>query len=451
MNSDNLKLLYGWGHYPGARCRLRTTQLPRELGRQLDKGGTIARGLGRSYGDPAINDARTVIDCRPMDRYLDFDPQTGTLVCEAGVSLAQIIEDFAPRGFFPMITPGTKFVTVGGCIANDVHGKAHHVDGCFSQCVDAFTILMADGTIESATRQHNPDLFWGNFGGMGLLGIITTVTLRLRPVETTWFRQQTVVVDNLEMMLDALHAHDETHPYSVAWVDPAATGADLGRGVLTLGDHATHADLPAKLKGKALYVSPPPKVRIPFNLPSFSLNRLTARPLNMVLGLALRRGAAIAHYEKFFYPLDFVGEWNRGYGQRGFAQYQFVIPLEDGRRRIRELLERITSSDQVPFLNVLKKFGPEEESGVLSFPFEGYTFAIDFPIREGLAPFLRELDTMVLDAGGRVYLGKDAFLDRETFEAMYANKLSAWRDVKSRWDPDNVFNSNLSRRLGLSD
>jgi len=409
----------------------------------------VARGHGRSYGDPALNESRTVIDCRAMDRYVSFDEATGTLVCEAGVSLAQIIADFAPRGFFPMVTPGTKFVTVGGCIANDVHGKAHHVDGCFSRCVDAFTILLADGSTKTATRTQNEDLFWGNFGGMGLLGIITTVTLRLRPIETTWFHQEAVVADNLDMMLDALDAHDATHPYSVAWVDPAATGRNLGRGVLTVGDHVALADLPTKLKDKALLVSPPPKIQIPFHLPSFSLNRVTARPLNMVMGMALRHGAAIAHYEKFFYPLDFIGDWNRGYGRRGFTQYQFVIPLKDGRQRIRALLERITSSDQIPFLNVLKKFGHEEPENVLSFPFEGYTFAIDFPIRDGLGDFLRELDGMVLDAGGRVYLGKDAFLDRPTFEAMYANKLAAWRNVKNRYDPSNTFSSNLGRRVGL--
>lgn len=447
MDSDHRQQLHGWGKYPQASCRLLAAQTPAQVAGALDREGTIARGLGRSYGDPALNEGHTVLECTAMDRYLGFDPETGTLTCEAGVSLAQIIGDFVPRGFFPMITPGTKYVTVGGCIANDVHGKAHHVDGCFSRCVESFTILLADGTVATASREQNPELFWANFGGMGLLGVILTATLRLRPIETTWFKQRAIAVDDLDGMLDAIDGNDE--PYSVAWVDPRATGKALGRGVLTVGDHAALEDLPAQLRDQALRVSGPPRLVVPFDLPSFSLNRLTSRPLNMVLGLALRRGAAFAHYEKFFYPLDFIGEWNRGYGRRGFTQYQFVIPLEDGRRRIRELLDRITRSDQVPFLNVLKKFGPEQEHSVLSFPFEGYTFAIDFPIRAGLPEFLRELDRMVLDAGGRVYLGKDAFLDRETFEAMYADKLDAWRRVKARYDPHNVFTSNLGRRVGL--
>lgn len=448
MDSDHQQTLHGWGKYPQVPCRVRAVSSPEQAPRGLDPHGTIARGLGRSYGDPALNEDRTVLLCAGMDRYLDFDEATGTLTCEAGVSLDQIIRDFVPRGFFPMITPGTKYVTIGGCIANDVHGKAHHVDGSFSRCVEAFTILLADGTVQRVSREHDPALFWANFGGMGLLGIILSATIRLRPIETAWFRQRVIEAADLEAMLDALHEHDD--PYSVAWVDPRATGPRLGRGVLTVGDHARLDDLPARLRSRARWVAPPPRLVVPFDLPSHSLNRLTARPLNMAMGFLLRHGASVAHYEKFFYPLDFVAHWNRSYGRRGFTQYQFVIPLEDGRRHIRALLERIMESDQIPFLNVLKIFGPGEAQGMLSFPMRGYTFAIDFPIRPGLEGLLRELDRMVLDAGGRVYLGKDAFLDQPTFEAMYADELEAWRRVKARCDPQGMFTSNLGRRVGLS-
>ncbi len=447
MSDPRDPLLHGWGKHPQVRCRLRAAQSTAQVGRLLDPEGTIARGLGRSYGDPALNEGGTVLDCSGLDRYRAFDESTGTLTCEAGTSLAQIIEDFAPRGWFPLVTPGTKFVTVGGCIANDVHGKAHHVDGCFNRCVDSLTILVADGRVVTASREHEADLFWANFGGMGLLGVILEATIRLRPIETTWFQQRSVAVPNLDAMLDAIHAHEE--PYSVAWVDPGARGSALGRGVLTVGQHAPLDALPSSLRTKALHVAPPPRLDVPFDLPSMSLNRLTARVLNRVIGASMRRGGAFAHYDGFFYPLDFVGNWNRGYGRRGFTQYQFVIPLADGRRRIRELLECIVSSRQVPFLNVLKRFGPEPEHAVLSFPFEGYTFAIDFPIRPGLPELLQRLDRMVLDAGGRVYLGKDAFLDRPTFEAMYAGKLPAWRQAKERWDPAGRFTSNLGRRVGL--
>ncbi len=438
--------LSGWGKYPVARCQVQAPETVEELRAAL-RPGAIARGLGRSYGDPALNEGGLVVDCTGLDRYLAFDEATGTLTCEAGTSLERIIHDFAPRGFFPAITPGTKFVTVGGCIANDVHGKAHHVDGCFSSCVDSMTVLLASGEVVRASREENADLFWATFGGMGLLGIVLTATLRLRPIETTFFHQRAIRARDLDELLAAIHENDARYPYSVAWLDSLATGVNLGRGVLTVGEHAKLADLPARLAAQPLRVSSPSPLVVPVDLPSAALNTFTIRVLNGLLDWVQAHGAALAHYEKFFYPLDFVGEWNRGYGKRGFTQYQFVIPLSDGPRRIREILETIATSGQAPFLNVLKKFG--EERGMLSFPFEGYTFAIDFPVREGLEPLLRKLDRMVLDAGGRIYLGKDAFLDATTFRSMYP-KVDEWLAVKAKYDPNGAFTSNLARRVGLA-
>jgi len=447
--------LSGWGLYPRVECRVARPERISTLKHLITDGPEgmaddrrIARGLGRSYGDPAVSDQGVVIDCTRLDRYLDFDPETGLLTCEAGTTLEMILHDFAPRGFLPMITPGTKFVTVGGCIANDVHGKGHHVDGCFSRCTESFRIMLANGEIVNASPDENPDLYWANFGGMGLLGVIVDATIRLRPVETTWFRQTCIEVGDLDEMFDAMEAHADV-PYSVAWVDSLASGADLGRGVLTVGDHATVDDLGPKQRSRPLATSDPSPLFVPFEMPSGVLNTATIRVLNRVLEQIQKRGAPVAHYEKFFYPLDFVGEWNRGYGRRGFTQYQFVIPLENGRRNIRELLETIATSGQAPFLNVLKRFGPERAETMLSFPFEGYTFAIDFPIRDGLESLLHELDARILEMSGRIYLGKDAFLDRATFEQMYP-KLERWREVKARVDPEMRFSSNLGRRLGLS-
>ena len=435
------KVLAGWGNYPRQRCDVHTP-LRRGKVAELLHESVIARGLGRSYGDAALHDR--VIDCTRLDRYVEFNEATGILACESGVSLEQIITDFAPRGWFPMITPGTKFVTVGGCIANDVHGKAHHVDGCFSQCVLSMEVLLANGDVVTASRDQHNDLFWASMGGMGLLGIVLQATLQLRKIETTFFRQTAVKVGDLDALLDALDQYDHL-PYSVAWVDSLATGKHLGRGVLTVGDHASRSDLQG-IRDPLRITSPSPLV-LPFEMPSGALNGVTVRILNGLLDFVQSHGAEIAHYEKFFYPLDFVGLWNRGYGPKGFTQYQFVIPLTDGRRRIREILERITTSGQAPFLNVLKKFG--KERGLISFPFEGYTFAIDFPVRDGLAELLRELDAMVLDAGGRVYLGKDAFMDATTFKAMYP-KLPQWREAKAKYDPNTMFESALSKRVGLS-
>ncbi|MEM6954625.1 MAG: FAD-binding oxidoreductase [Myxococcota bacterium] len=440
--------LAGWGNYPRVECDLRKPTSRKATATEVENSrSAIARGLGRSYGDPAVSERGVVLDCTGLDRYLDFDEASGLLTCEAGTSLEALLRDFGPRGFLPMITPGTKFVTVGGCIANDVHGKAHHIDGCFSRCTESFRILLASGEVVNASRTEHADLFWANFGGMGLLGVILDATIRLRRVETTYFRQQAVSVPHLDALLDAL---DEYHhlPYSVAWVDSLATGRRLGRGVLTVGEHALMDDLSPARQRAPLAVSDPSPLVLPFEMPSGALNAGTIRILNFVLDQVQRHGAAIAHYEKFFYPLDFVGEWNRGYGKKGFTQYQFVIPMEDGRRNIRTLLETIASSGQAPFLNVLKRFGPEEAETSLSFPFEGYTFAIDFPVRRGLEDLLKKLDERVVQMGGRIYLGKDAFVDAAMLARMYP-RLDRWREVKARYDPNGRFASSLSRRVGL--
>jgi decaprenylphospho-beta-D-ribofuranose 2-oxidase len=439
--------LSGWGANLRADCVLVEPETPDDVARRLDRAGTIARGLGRSYGDAALNSGRQVIGLGRVDRYLAFDEGTGTLTCEAGVSLAQLIDDFTPRGWFPMITPGTKFVTIGGCIANDVHGKAHHVQGAFSACVDALTVLLASGEIVRASRDENAELFWATFGGMGLLGVVLTATLRLRRIETTYFRQKSIRVPDLDAMLATLDEQDRVFPYSVATLDVLATGARLGRGVVTVGDHARLDELPAKLRAAPLRLSGPPKLTVPFELPELTLNALTIRAVNAAIQLRLAGSPPFGHYEGFFYPLDVLGHWNRGYGRRGFAQYQFVIPFADGPRRLRELLSTIVSAGELPFLNVLKRMG-KPSGAPLSFPQEGYTFAIDFPVRENTVALLRRLDAMVLEAGGRIYLGKDSYVEAAMFRAMYP-RLDEWRSVKAKVDPSGVFTSDLGRRVGL--
>jgi FAD/FMN-containing dehydrogenase len=442
-----LTRLSGWGANVRADCLLVEPETPAEVAQKLDRASAIARGLGRSYGDAALNEHAQVLGMAHVDRYLAFDEQTGTLTCEAGVSLSRIIQDFAPRGFFPMITPGTKFVTVGGCIANDIHGKAHHAQGCFSSCVDSLTILVASGEMVRASRDENTDLFWATFGGMGLLGIVLTATIRLRKIETTYFRQKSIPVNDLEGMFAALDEHDQTFPYSVATLDVLARGARLGRGILTVGDHARREELPEAFAKDPLRVSGMPKITVPFELPEITLNPLSIRVVNAVI-LAIQGNAApYGHYEGFFYPLDKLAHWNRGYGKRGFAQYQFVIPFADGLSRMREILGVIMSAGELPFLNILKRFG-RESGGLLSFPREGYTFAIDFPIRTNTVALLKKLDTMVLDAGGRIYLGKDSYVDAPTFCAMYP-VVERWRELKARFDPNGTFTSNLGRRVGL--
>ena len=440
--------LTGWGGNLRADCVLREPETPTEAAAVMDRAGTIARGLGRSYGDAALNGGGQVLGMRRLDRYLGFDPATGVLECEAGVSLEQIIRDFTPRGWFPMITPGTKFVTVGGCIANDVHGKAHHAQGCFSACVDELTLLTACGDVVRASRGDNAELFWATFGGMGLLGVVLTARLRLRPIETSYFRQKVIPVGDLAGMFAALEENDRAFTYSVATLDVMARGARLGRGVIALGEHATPAELPARLAASPLRVSGPPRLTVPFELPELTLNRLTIRLVNAVIQLVQKRAPPFGHYDGFFYPLDSIAHWNRGYGRRGFAQYQFVIPFADGLPRMRAILDAILSSGELPFLNVLKRFG-KESGGLLSFPREGWTLAIDFPVRAGTAALLRRLDAMVLEAGGRVYLGKDSYLDAATFRRMYP-AIDRFTALKAKVDPHGVFTSDLGRRVGLA-
>jgi decaprenylphospho-beta-D-ribofuranose 2-oxidase len=440
--------LAGWGANAHAECVLLEPENERQVAAWLARSGSIARGLGRSYGDAAINAGGQVLGMTRVNRYLAFDEATGTLCCEAGTSLAEIIQTFTPRGWFPMITPGTKFVTVGGAIANDVHGKGHHAQGAFSSCVDSMTVLLSNGEIVSASRDENPALFWATFGGMGLLGIVLTARIRLRKIETTYFRQKAIRVENLEGMVAAFDEYDRTFPYSVATLDVFGTGAKLGRGIVVFGDHARLAELPQRLAGDPLRVSGPPKINVPFNLPELTLNPLSIRLLNAVILQLQAHTAPFGHYEQFVYPLDALGHWNRGYGRRGFTQYQFVIPATDGVRSMRAILSAILSSGELPFLNVLKRLG-KESGGVLSFPREGYTFAIDFPIRNHTVALLKRLDRMVLDAGGRVYLGKDSYLDAATFRAMYP-AFEDWLATKRKYDPDGVFTSDLGRRLGLS-
>ncbi|MBX2925486.1 MAG: FAD-binding oxidoreductase [Chitinophagaceae bacterium] len=445
MIAEKKEALAGWGNYPVAQALVSHPRNEEEWKEILSRGSLIPRGLGRSYGDQAVSSNKHVAVSTRMNHFLSWNEQEGILECEAGVSLEEIITTFAPRGWLPMICPGTKFVTIGGAIANDIHGKAHHVDGSFINCVISFTILLANGHVVTASREENADLFTANFGGLGLLGVILTAKIRLRKIETTYFRQQSVKVNNLEEMLAALEKYQH-YNYSVAWVDPLAKGKKLGSGVLTVGDAATLQDLPPSLQKDPLKIHTISKLSVPFFLPGFILNNFTVRMLNRAIAFIQNSPKEFVHYEKFFFPLDMINHWNRGYGKRGFIQYQFVIPEKGGEQVLREIMEMIASSGCTPFLNVFKKMG--EGQGILSFPFAGYTLAIDFPVTKGLKDFTRKLDEKVLEAGGRLYLGKDSMMEKEMFKKMYP-RYTEWLAIKQKYDPGNIFTSDIARRLGL--
>lgn len=438
--------LAGWGNFPVTASYNFFPSSESEVLKTVKQGNLVPRGLGRSYGDQAINENGQVAICTHLNHFLGWDEKEGILECEAGVSLEEIINVFGPKGWLPMICPGTKFVTIGGAIANDIHGKAHHVDGSFYNCVISFNIMLASGEVVAASRTEHADLFEANFGGLGLLGVILSAKIRLRKVETTYFKQKSIKVKNLEEMLKALEEYAHFN-YSVAWVDPLAKGSKLGSGVLTVGNAAGLDDLPPSLRKEPLKLHKKSKLTVPFFLPGFLLNTVTVKMLNRVIAFVQNSPKEFIHYEKFFFPLDMINNWNKGYGKRGFIQYQFVIPPgKEGAENVKKIIEMIASSGCTPFLNVFKKMGHGQ--GILSFPFEGYTLAIDFPVTKNLRAFTKKMDAEVLKAGGRIYLGKDSMLDKETFQAMYP-QYDQWLAIKRKYDPQNVFTSDIGRRLGL--
>lgn len=446
MATKQKEKLAGWGNFPVTASYNFYPSTEKEVLKTVKQGNLVPRGLGRSYGDQAINENGRVAICTHLNHFLEWNENEGILECEAGVSLEEIINVFGPKGWLPMICPGTKFVTIGGAIANDIHGKAHHVDGSFFNCVISFTVMLASGEVVTASRTEHADLFEASFGGLGLLGVILTAKIRLRKIETTYFKQKSIKVKNLEEMLKALEEYSHFN-YSVAWVDPLAKGSKLGSGVLTVGNAAGLNDLPASLRKEPLKLHKKSKITVPFFLPGFLLNSITVRMLNRVIAFVQNSPKEFIHYEKFFFPLDMINNWNKGYGKRGFIQYQFVIPPgQEGAENVRKIIQMIASSGCTPFLNVFKKMG--QGQGILSFPFEGYTLAIDFPVTKNLHAFTKKMDAEVLKAGGRIYLGKDSMLDKEMFQAMYP-QYGQWLAIKRKYDPENVFTSDIGRRLGL--
>lgn len=446
------KPLSGWGRYPVESCHVFRPEKRREVAAALASGlqsSYIPRGQGRSYGDAALNENAGVIWNALLNRFLSFDSATGVLECEGGVSLAEIIRYFLPRGWFLPVTPGTKFVTVGGAIAADIHGKNHHKDGSFSNFVLDLRLLTPDGQVLLCSPAVEPEIFWATVGGMGLTGIVLSARLRLRHVDSAYVFVDFHKARNLEDALTTMDASDEGYDYSVAWIDVLATGETMGRSVLMRGNHAPAAELPARIRD-VLAAPTVPRWNLFLDFPSGILNRLTVQAFNSAY-YAVHRTAMrqLVSFEKFFYPLDAINQWNRMYGKRGFVQYQMALPQESGRAALSTILERLARSGRASFLAVLKRFG-EAGPGLLSFPLRGYTLALDIPMARGLVPFLHELDRMTLDHGGRIYLAKDAVLRAQDFAAMYP-QLEAFRAIKGKLDPRGLMSSSLARRLEIVD
>ncbi|SMX42707.1 FAD-binding oxidoreductase [Maliponia aquimaris] len=438
--------LSGWGRFPVIETDLRAPRTEDDLRAALGQGALIARGNGRSYGDSAVS-PRATLHMRHFNHMLAFDETTGQLVAEAGVLLGDVIDAFLPRGWFPMITPGTRLITLGGAIAADVHGKNHHKDGSFGTCVDWIDVMGPDGAVLRCSREDNADLFRYTLGGMGLTGIILRCAIRLRPVESAWIQQTTHPAPDLDTAM-RLFEENQQVTYSVAWIDCLGRGAHLGRSLVMLGEHATVAELDAKRARHPLDAGHKPKLAVPLDFPGFALNSLTVRAFNKLyytLG-ARKTGTQLVDWDTYFYPLDAVLKWNRIYGRRGFAQFQCVLPLETSRDGLTALLEAISDSGNASFLAVLKRFGPQDSA--MSFPMEGYTLALDFPMKSGTLALLDRLDRITLNHDGRFYLAKDSRMSADTLRAADP-RVRAFTEMRKDRNLSGHFASAQSERLSL--
>jgi FAD/FMN-containing dehydrogenase len=438
--------LHGWGRYPRLPTVLACPRDEASLRAAIAGGGAIARGNGRAYGDSAIGQGVT-LDMRRMNRMLNFDPETGTLVAEAGVLLGDVIDAFLPRGWFPFVTPGTKFVTLGGAIAADVHGKNHHRDGSFGAFVDWIEVMGSDGTVTRASRDGNSDLFGWTVGGMGLTGVILRAAIRLRRVQSGWIAQRTIAAPNLKAAMEAFE-ENAAATYSVAWIDCLARGDALGRSLVMLGEHAAADAVPRAFRNRPFDVPRKRSRRMPLDAPAAALNALTVRAFN---ALYWRRGLsgprqAVVDWDGYFYPLDAILGWNRIYGRRGFLQFQCVLPPNGAERGLRALLTETSRSGRASFLAVLKRMGPQESR--FSFPMDGWTLALDFPAGAGTLRLLDRLDAIALEHGGRFYLAKDARMSAATLRRS-DDRAVPFREMRRDAGLADGFASRQSGRLGL--
>ena len=438
--------LSGWGRYPVHNAQVFAPRSEHTLTQRIKVGGMIARGNGRAYGDSAVSHQNTV-HMRHFNRLIGFDQSTGQLVAEAGVLLADIIRAFLPRGWFPAVTPGTKFVTLGGMIAADVHGKNHHKDGSFGGYVDWIDLIDTSGSVKRCSRQENPELFEWTVGGMGLTGVILRAAFRLRAVETAWIRQTTLPAANLGAAITLLDQASDA-AYSVAWIDCLSQGDRLGRSLVMLGEHATSEDLTEQQRKRPFDIVRRREKSVPFSIPSGVFTTVTARTFN---ALYYRRGIRnagqkLVDWDSYFYPLDATLGWNKIYGRKGFAQYQCVLPLDQSRQGLQALIETISAAGSGSFLAVLKRFGAQHSR--FSFPMLGYTLALDFPVSTRTLTLMNRLDQIVLAHGGRFYLAKDS---RITAQTLRQSDIRAEHFVQMRDDAAlrQTFKSAQSERLNL--
>lgn len=427
----------GWGRYPTAEANVIYPQNRNQFADLLKSHLLIARGLGRSYGDSANNDV--VAQTTYFDHYISFNPNTGIISCEAGLSIEQLLRLIVPHGWFIPVSPGTSKVTIGGAIASDVHGKNHHVSGTFSQHLLALEIMLGSGEVKTISRSSLPDLFHATCGGMGLTGIILAATIQLMPIQSALIHQRTIRTRSLEEVCQEFELHTAS-TYSVAWIDCLSTGKHLGRSLLMLGEHAERSSIHFESKNP---------LSMPIDFPSTLLNRHSIKAFNTLYyhKNSWSKQNVTLPLKSYFYPLDAISDWNRMYGKNGFFQYQFVLPKEVGYQGLQSIMQVIAQSGMGSFLAVLKAFGPANEN-LLSFPRAGFTLALDFKVSTEAFKLAARLDAMVQDFAGRLYLTKDALMDASFFKRSYP-KWEEFQAVRAKYGAIGKFASSQSRRLGL--
>ncbi len=437
MNAP-MKELCGWGRYPVVRAEEREADDLETASAEA----TLSRGLGRSYGDASLPAHGVALCTRRADRILSFDGDSGVLRAEAGLSLRALNEIFPARGWASPVSPGTQYVTLGGMVASDVHGKNHHVAGCFGEHVRALRLRVGDGRVLEIDEASEPELFRATLGGMGLTGHLLEVDLQLERIPSFWIWGRSERVHDLDELIAVLKSASARSPFAAAWVDTTSRGSALGRGIVTSGRYAEPHEAPAS----------PPRLRerlaVPFDLPGWFVGPWSIRPFNFLYfhGRRTQGLERVIHPQPFFYPLDEVRHWNRLYGRRGMVQYQCVIPERADRAIFRRLLEVVSRMGGASPVSVIKDCGAEGR-GMLSFPMSGMTLALDLPYRAGHTQALVDaLNEIVIEARGRIYLTKDALTRRDDFAAMEP-RLARWSQVRRKWDPERRLSSALAQRL----
>ncbi len=428
--------IHGWGNFPTIDAKVLEPKSLVDCRNFISPSPLIARGAGRSYGDSA--NAKRVLQTHFLDHYHNFDIRLGLLTCEAGVSLRNILELTVPKGWFLPVTPGTSFITLGGAIASDVHGKNHHIDGTFCQHITSLSLLLGTGEIVTASPTEKSDLFHATCGGMGLTGVILSATIKLKAIQSSNIKQTIVKTTCLEDTYEQFELHHQEN-YSVAWIDSLANGSRLGRSILMLGEHTNDNEFKIDMRQTST---------IPFFMPSLLLNQWTIKIFNALYYLKTSHdNTEILPFQTYFYPLDIINNWNKLYGKKGFIQYHFVIPKSAGIKGMRAILTKISEHDIGSFLSVLKMFGPQNKN-FLSFPIEGFTLALDFKMSTKTIALVKKLDAMVIDMGGRIYLTKDSLMNENTFKATYSN-WSLFEKTREKYGAIGHFSSAQSKRLGL--